>query len=346
MSGKVWIGRFADDLPRTFIEAPHHSTPTIALERSSHQYVHWSDLRCILIRVTIYSLSKEMALDFVAGCIGGCAGIIVGHPLDTLKVHVQSGRRSVLKCTKALLKDGSLATAYRGVGAPLGGIAAINAIVFGSYGNTIKAMPNSESLICHGIAGGVAGFLQSIVCAPVELIKTRQQLAKPGETMPNGAWSGARHVIRTSGYRGLFRGLGVTILRDCPGFTMYFMTYEAMTRGNQDAMRVFIAGGLAGAFSWVISYPVDVVKSRLQGDVVKKYSSAWDCFVKSIRTDGWRCMTRGLSPVLLRAFLSNGACFTAVAWTERVWQQLIDRPVSSFPKSNGAEDTPDYVYDT
>ena len=24
--------------------------------------------------------------DFVAGCVGGSAGIIVGHPLDTLKV--------------------------------------------------------------------------------------------------------------------------------------------------------------------------------------------------------------------------------------------------------------------
>ena len=27
--------------------------------------------------------------DFVAGWIGGCAGIIVGHPLDTIKVYVQ-----------------------------------------------------------------------------------------------------------------------------------------------------------------------------------------------------------------------------------------------------------------
>jgi hypothetical protein len=26
--------------------------------------------------------------DFLAGCIGGCAGVMVGHPLDTLKVSV------------------------------------------------------------------------------------------------------------------------------------------------------------------------------------------------------------------------------------------------------------------
>ncbi|CAF4848692.1 unnamed protein product [Pieris macdunnoughi] len=287
-----------------------------------------------------------MALDFVAGCIGGCAGIIIGHPLDTLKVHIQSGRGSVSICTKELLKGGTLANAYRGVGAPLGGIAAINAIVFGSYGNTIRAMPNPESLVAHGFAGGVAGILQSIVCTPVELIKTRQQLAKPGEMMPTGAWSGARYVIRTSGYRGLFRGFGITVLRDSPGFTMYFISYEAMTRGNQDAMRVFMGGGLAGALSWIVSYPVDVIKSRLQGDVVQKYAGAFDCFTQSLRTDGWRCLTRGLGPVLLRAFLSNGACFTAVAWTERIWQQIINPPVTSFHKSKSVKDSPDYVYDT
>ncbi|XP_038214780.1 mitochondrial basic amino acids transporter-like [Zerene cesonia] len=291
-----------------------------------------------------------MALDFVAGCIGGCAGIIVGHPLDTLKVHIQAGRGSALECTKALLKGGSLSTAYRGVGAPLGGVAAINAVVFGAYGNTIRSLPNSESLIAHGIAGSISGLLQSLICAPIELIKTRQQLAKPGELMPTGAWSGARHILKTGGYRALFRGLGITVLRDSPAFTVYFVSYEAMTRRNQSVMRVFMAGGLAGALSWIVSYPVDVVKSRLQGDAIQKYAGAWDCFRQSIRTDGWRCMSRGLGPVLVRAFISNGACFTAVAWTDRIWQQLMNTQRSPLKKTNGlseVKDAPEYIsYDT
>ncbi|XP_026732985.1 mitochondrial basic amino acids transporter-like [Trichoplusia ni] len=263
-----------------------------------------------------------MALDFVAGCIGGCAGIIAGHPLDTLKVHIQSGRGSALQCTKALLKGGTLSTAYRGVGAPLGGIAAVNAIVFGVYGNTRRALPNPHALSTHATAGAAAGLLQSFACAPVELVKTRQQLAKPGDGMPSGAWAGARHIIRTGGFRALFRGLCVTIARDSPALAIYFSSYEAMTRGDQSVMKVFMGGGIAGALSWVVLYPVDVVKSRLQGDLVGKYAGAWDCFVQSIRADGWRCMKRGIGAVTLRAFISNGACFTAVAWTERVWQGM------------------------
>lgn len=227
-----------------------------------------------------------------------------------------------MQCTKALLKGGTLSTAYRGVGAPLGGIAAVNAIVFGAYGNTRRALPNPDALTTHATAGAASGLLQSFACAPVELIKTRQQLSKLGDGMPSGALAGARYIVRTGGFKALFRGLGVTMMRDCPAFAIYFTSYEAMTRGDQSVMKVFIAGGVAGALSWVVLYPIDVVKSRYQGDVLGKYAGAWDCFVQSVRTDGWRSMGRGVGAVTLRAFISNGACFSAVAWTERVWQHM------------------------
>lgn len=266
-------------------------------------------------------------------------------------MHIQSGRGSALQCTKALLKGGTLSTAYRGVGAPLGGIAAVNAIVFGAYGNTRRALPNPHSLTTHATAGAAAGMLQSFACAPVELVKTRQQLSKPGDGMPSGAWAGARHIIRTGGFKALFRGLCVTIARDSPAFAIYFTSYEAMMRGDQSVMKVFMAGGAAGTLSWVVLYPIDVVKSRIQSDVVGKYAGAWDCFVQSVRTDGWRCMSRGVGAVTLRAFISNGACFTAVAWTERVWQHMaLDSGVKTFAQASAiseavCQDNNDRQYD-
>ncbi|CAK1601179.1 unnamed protein product [Parnassius mnemosyne] len=291
-----------------------------------------------------------MALDFIAGCIGGNVGIIAGHPLDTLKVHIQSGRGSALECTKSLLNGGTLSTVYRGVWAPLGGIAAVNAIVFGAYGNTRRSLPNSDSLTTHAIAGAAAGLMQSFICAPVELVKTRQQLAKEGEGMPKGAWSGARHILKNGGFKALFRGLGITAARDSPAFAIYFTSYEAMTRGDQSAMRVFTAGGVAGALSWVLLYPIDVVKSRIQGDIVGRYLGAWDCFVKSIQSEGWRCMGRGMGAVTLRAFISNGACFSAVVWTDRAWQHCTsDTAVKTFVQAaaigEAVRHEPDYLCD-
>lgn len=237
-------------------------------------------------------------------------------------MHVQSGRGSALECTRTLLKGGTLSAAYRGIGAPLGGIAAVNTIVFGAYGNTRRALPNPDSLTTHAIAGASAGLLQSFACSPVELVKTRQQLARPGDGMPSGAWSGVRHILRMGGVRALYRGLGITIARDSPAFAIYFTSYEAMTRGHQSMTKVFMAGGTAGCLSWMMLYPIDVVKSRLQGDARGRYSGAWDCFRQSIKSEGWRCMGRGLGAVTLRAFISNGACFSAVVWTERAWCHL------------------------
>lgn len=282
--------------------------------------------------------------------ISGSVGIIAGHPLDTLKVHIQSGRGSALECTKALLKGGTLSTAYRGVWAPLGGIAAVNAIVFGAYGNTRRALPNPDSLVTHAVAGASAGLMQSFICAPVELVKTRQQLANSGEAMPKGAWAGARHIFRIGGFKALFRGLGITVARDSPAFAIYFASYEAMTRGDQSPLRVFAAGGLAGALSWVLLYPIDVVKSRLQGDTMGRYLSAWDCFLKSVQSEGWRCMGRGIGAVTLRAFISNGACFSAVVWTERAWQHCTsESAVKTLAQAAAIGDAvrhePDYLCD-
>lgn len=30
------------------------------------------------------------AIDFLAGCFGGAAGVLIGHPLDTVKVKLQT----------------------------------------------------------------------------------------------------------------------------------------------------------------------------------------------------------------------------------------------------------------
>ena len=55
-----------------------------------------------------------------------------------------------------------------------------------------------------------------------------------------------------------------------PGFTSYFLSYEYLSRswasadGSVSSAAVLAAGGFAGAFSWVLTYPIDVVKSRLQ----------------------------------------------------------------------------------
>lgn len=75
--------------------------------------------------------------------------------------------------------------------------------------------------------------------------------------------------------------------------------------------------------SWMISYPVDVLKTRLQMDGsngVRAYDGLVDCYKKSVAREGYQFLFRGLMPTLVRAFPVNAACFTVVTWSMRIME--------------------------
>lgn len=120
----------------------------------------------------------------------------------------------------------------------------------------------------------------------------------------------------------MFRGFWPTLAREVPAFSVYFASYEWMTRGAAQVptWQLLLAGGAAGTLSWVITYPVDVVKSRVQADGVGRYSGALHCLRTSLAAEGPAFLFRGLSSTVLRAFPTNAATFAAVAWTMRLLQ--------------------------
>ncbi|GAB0089108.1 mitochondrial basic amino acids transporter [Sergentomyia squamirostris] len=267
-----------------------------------------------------------MALDFLAGCLGGCAGVLVGHPFDTVKVHLQTQDhrnpqyRGTFHCLRTIAARDSIRGLYRGMTSPMSGVAFVNAIVFGVYGNVQRRTEDSHSLKSHFMAGSAAGLAQSVVCSPMELIKTRLQLQSESSLGKRVKFKGPLdcllHIWRHEGLRGVYRGLGITAARDIPGFSSYFVSYEIMTRinSNPSAFHTLMAGGLAGIFSWICTFPIDVVKSRIQADE-SKYKGVVDCIVKSYRLEGISFLSRGLASTLIRAFPMNAACFLVVSWT-------------------------------
>ena len=110
------------------------------------------------------------------------------------------------------------------------------------------------------------------------------------------------------------------VIRDIPGFVVYFASYEILldilsapeSRGNVGPLAPIIAGGLAGMISWTSTFPCDVLKSKMQADGIDGkylYKGFTDCLIKSYRTGGFRGFFTGLGPTLLRAFPTNGIIF-------------------------------------
>lgn len=253
---------------------------------------------------------------------------MVGHPFDTVKVHIQTQSphnplyRGTFHCLRTIIAKDSVRGLYRGVTSPMSGVALVNAIIFGVYGNVQRYSSAPDSIKSHFIAGSVAGLAQTTVCSPMELTKTCLQLqnnstsAGPKFTNP---FQCLGHIWKKGGFRGVYKGFGITAIRDVPGLASYFVSYEFMMRSTQNpgVLYTLVAGGMAGVFSWILTVPMDVIKSRIQADGLfgpKRYDGIMDCIRQSYKAEGCTFLTKGLGSTVLRAFPMNAACFYVVSW--------------------------------
>lgn len=228
--------------------------------------------------------------------------------------------------------------------APLVGMAFVNAIVFGVQGNLMKVL--EPNLANSFLAGMVSGAAQSVICGPAELIKLRMQMQRdPTKLFSWHASSpkiykdpvdAVRKIYRKDGMiRGIYRGFHITLWREVPGFGAYFASYDFMcqylsnspeavlTYDDLSPITLCITGGLSGIFAWMVSYPFDVLKSRIQVDGMfgeERYNGIIDCCRRSYRESGYKVFFRGLNSTLMRAFAVNAATFPTVALVLRYYK--------------------------
>lgn len=290
------------------------------------------------LETTAFVLTESTS-DLISGGIGGMAGVLAGAPLDTIRIRQQqavSGRVSAPALLRSTLINEGFPALFRGMSYPLCTAALQNAVCFHSYGSATRhimaphanlaqcAVPSLSQVFW---AGCFAGLVQTFVVTPIDLLKIRLQLqtAVPGSPAYRGPLRTLQSTLQTDGFCGLYRGAVITAIRDVPSHGVYFAAFEGarewLTPGSreqrgssrQSAAAIWAAGGIAGAVSWVSVYPFDVIKSRLQA--TSAAASPWrgwvDCAMQAVQNEGVGVFFRGLNATLCRAFLVNGAIFTA-----------------------------------
>ncbi len=249
-----------------------------------------------------------------------------------------------------------------GMGSPLFSAPLLNAVVFAAYGvaksglHALQATPHPLTLGELSAAGAFAGLANSIIVCPVELIKTRLQLQHEHASLLHAHGTVSRadpsrfagpmdciaKTVRAQGVAGLFRGMTATILREVPCYAGQFWCYETLKRcmmtgavgqsvEDLPAAKLLLAGGTAGIFCWVVSYPQDFVKSQLQAEPYLQKSafqkhpflfdggfiSCWRSVVVSSK-GGFGALWKGFPTCAARAFPANAAGFfayeTALEW--------------------------------
>jgi len=220
-----------------------------------------------------------------------------------------------------------IAGLYRGASVPLLAITPSFAVAFWSNDlaqNFFLTRNDQRPLSVHQnfLAGGFTGIPMAFIMAPSERIKCLLQVNQSQNTSMIDC---AKKVYQQGGIRGIYRGLGVTMLRDVPGNAAYFGTYECtktylttVQRRNDwnhwlyNPLSILFSGGIAGVTNWIIAIPIDTVKSRFQTAEDGVYSNSRDVCRALIKSEGWTGLYRGLGPALIRAFPANAATFAGV----------------------------------
>ena len=129
-------------------------------------------------------LAVTGTIDLIAGSLGGVANVLVGQPLDTIKVKMQtfpSLYSNTLICLRSTLKsDGVRRGLYAGTLPAIAANVAENSVLFCGYGlcqNLVTSIRHKSeaSTLDKALAGFCAAFFSSFTLCPTELIKCKLQ---------------------------------------------------------------------------------------------------------------------------------------------------------------------------
>lgn len=181
------------------------------------------------IKEISHTKNAQLMTTYYAGAVSGFCQMVVGHPLDTIKVLIQNNK----SFTGLRFKD-----YYRGITYPIISGMFINSIVFGSY-QSFKAY--TENSI-------VSGFMAGATISPIvyffDIGKTKRQTAQP--------------LTLQTFYKN--KGFFSSFLRESFAFSAYFSVYEYLREDLHQP--IMISGALAGLSNWTFTYPLDVIRNR------------------------------------------------------------------------------------
>jgi solute carrier family 25 folate transporter 32 len=146
-----------------------------------------------------------------------------------------------------------------------------------------KELAERQNFVSSLIAGVGSGSLASIVCAPLDLLRTRMQVAgglEKGVTNPKIIKS-MYEIYASDGIRGCFRGLGATLATVPAFWGLYFPMYESLKRQFMELSSSYGDGGhnhhalvhlssamCAGAVADIVCNPMFVVRTRMQTEAL------------------------------------------------------------------------------
>uniref|UniRef100_M1CLB7 36kDa-peroxisomal membrane protein (PMP36) n=1 Tax=Solanum tuberosum TaxID=4113 RepID=M1CLB7_SOLTU len=272
----------------------------------------------------------------ICGIAGAGAGVIaqlITYPLDTVNTRERTDRNSkkmkktlgTIELMCQVVKQEGWDRLYGGLAPSLVGTAASQGVYYYFY-QILRNRAETDALVRkkNGIGDGSVGMFSSLLVAalsgcvnvlltnPIWVVVTRMQIQEVyGEDGISGFWNG---VFPT-----LFMVSNPSI---------QFMLYETLlkkirkrrassNKGANDvtALEIFLLGAVAKLGATVVTYPLLVIKSRLQAkqdigaDKRHQYKGTLDALMKIIRYEGFHGFFKGMGTKIVQSILAAAILF-------------------------------------
>lgn len=252
------------------------------------------------------------------GGISSSMATLCTHPLDLLKVHLQTqhGRGlSLLGMGRNVVQHHGALKLYQGLSASVMRQLTYSTARFGVYdsgkawlteGNT-KPLPMYQK-VCLSVVGGVAGGL---VGNPSDIVNVRMQndLKLPASLRYkyHHAFHGYYMLVTKEGFKGLGRGLNMNLTRAVMMTTGQLAVYDQakgmlLSTGlfQDNPYTHFTASTIASGAATILTMPVDVIKTRVMKALDHEEKSALRMLSKTFREEGVLAFFKGITPAFVR----------------------------------------------
>ncbi|XP_032672617.1 mitochondrial coenzyme A transporter SLC25A42 isoform X3 [Odontomachus brunneus] len=271
------------------------------------------------------SNAQRVWTSLLSGAIAGALAKTTIAPLDRTKINFQiskqpySARAAVQFLVKAMRTEGLLSL-WRGNSATMIRIVPYSAVQFTAHEQwkRILRVNGSERKKpwASFLAGSLAGVTSQTMTYPLDMMRARMAVTVKAEykTLRQVFW----RIYRDEGILAYYRGFNATILGAIPYAGCSFFTYDFL----KNLMAVYtvpipgfstslICGGIAGVVGQTSSYPLDIVRRRMQTSAIKgqHYHTIKSTIVKIYTEEGIMAFYKSLSMNWVKGPIAVGVSF-------------------------------------
>lgn len=261
---------------------------------------------------------KEGLVGLAAGSLFGATSVAIGQPFDTIKTKMQTQtgyqNKTMLQTVRATLGSQGLLGFYRGSPFPFFGSTFYRSAQFGAYESIYSYLESNygksnrlfKEYRLHALLGGLGGATaRAVLETPLEYAKIRLQTQRD--------WK----------LRDVYKGFGITWLRTTVFLSSFFYLREtAKTRYPEELSHPiigpFLLGGVVATFAWWVVWPLELMKSQVQGSYVGNESPSVLQRMRLVVSErGLAGLYRGVLSGTLRSFFANGIGLIVYEYVQR-----------------------------